>query len=69
MDAEAAISEPVHLLASTTAVHCFPTTGNPEGQNWQWAESHRPKQNRHSDTKYTFQSKVTVELFFRETSM
>ncbi len=44
MDAEAAISEPVHLLASMAAVHCFPTNGNPECQNWQWAESYRPKQ-------------------------
>ncbi len=27
--------------------------------NWQWAESHSPKQNRHSDTECTFQNRIT----------
>ncbi len=27
--------------------------------NWQWAESHKPNKNRHSDTEHTFQCRIT----------
>ncbi len=32
--------------------------------NWQWAESHRSRQNRHSDMEHTLQSRITAVFFF-----